>query len=617
MKSKMRRGWVSFRAFHREIGRLLALVAAALIAVTATAAMAAESITTAVLDPAKKCSITIYKQLENGYDGAVSEGTGLVQENSREGMKGIVFAGLRIASMSSYVMNTENGAVTHGVLFTDIHEGFRDLYQKAAGRTLAAQAVTDGKTVGYTAETMQAVLNEIIKSGGDGKTWTGQSALTALACSGTGFAATDAEGRTEMKGLEQGLYLIGEDLAASSYEGGNGSVPAGPCVPFLLSLPMTNKGKIGTAEAGTVWQYDVTAYPKNTVISTSKYIVSEEDGKTLEKSGDRETGESFSQIITGDAPVPAAISGDHTDREYVKYVLKDAMTEGMEFERVTAVQIGAKTTAPQTTEAFAAFQTLSESDYTVSEETNGFEVELTKSGLEKLNRLQVDAEVIVRFETRLNEKAVIGGEEDGLNTNRPTLIWRNRDDLERRTEGPAVNVYTYGLELTKTGLTNPEKAVFKILSKENGPVLFIKEKEGRYRVAAEDEKGGSMPVSPAKDGLLVIRGFDEGTYVFKETETQSGFSLLRSSFEITFTANRPLNGYLLKAEVKTEGKTAGLRIKNEGSSGVAQLTVANHAELHLKTGGSGSGRIIMLAGAGCFAVMMLTAVLGRRKRRHE
>ena len=86
------------------------------------------------------------------------------------------------------------------------------------------------------------------------------------------------------------------------------------------------------------------------------------------------------------------------------------------------------------------------------EYVQSFTVELTDAGLAKLDHQKVDSQVIVEFDTVLNKNAVIGSA-DGktFNTNRPTLTWRNQNSLERRVEGNPVHVFTYELDLTKSG----------------------------------------------------------------------------------------------------------------------------------------------------------------------
>lgn len=81
-------------------------------------------------------------------------------------------------------------------------------------------------------------------------------------------------GDTEDAGTENsGLQAGGKDAGGSQY-----ADIASPTSPFLLSVPMTNVSDIVgedgvTHQAGSVWQYDIVAYPKNATINIHKDIV--------------------------------------------------------------------------------------------------------------------------------------------------------------------------------------------------------------------------------------------------------------------------------------------------------------------------------------------------------
>ena len=87
-------------------------------------------------------------------------------------------------------------------------------------------------------------------------------------------ALTGDRGDTEDAGTENsGLTAGGNNAGGSQY-----ADIASPSSPFLISVPMTNLADIEgddgvTHIAGTAWQYDITAYPKNSTINIHKDIV--------------------------------------------------------------------------------------------------------------------------------------------------------------------------------------------------------------------------------------------------------------------------------------------------------------------------------------------------------
>ena len=98
---------------------------------------------------------------------------------------------------------------------------------------------------------------------------------------------TGDKGDTEDAGTENSGLQAGEnDAGGSQY-----ADIASPSSPFLISVPMTNmvdiKGEDGTTHiAGTAWQYDIVAYPKNATINIHKDIVTNDFAGTTNGGND-------------------------------------------------------------------------------------------------------------------------------------------------------------------------------------------------------------------------------------------------------------------------------------------------------------------------------------------
>jgi len=116
-------------------------------------------------------------------------------------------------------------------------------------------------------------------------------------------------------------------------------------------------------------------------------------------------------------------------------------------------------------------------------------------------------------------------------------------------------------------------------------------------------------VHPDSKGKLFIRGLDSETYTVREIQTQDGYNLLKSTFDVTINAPDPDRDSTCTGSASTQdGKTTDLVAKD----GVVSINVDNY-KTATHTGGSGTtmlyvGGAALLAGAG----LVVTAV--RRKR---
>lgn len=291
------------------------------------------------------------------------------------------------------------------------------------------------------------------------------------------------------------VYTDGSAVDASQYNQNvaeigteNPYVIENPCSPFLASVPMTNVSAItetsGTVyPAGSVWQYDVTVYPKNAATTIYKKVIAD-DGNTLDGEQDINIGQSFEQVIYADAP---ATMFNH---QYQQFEIKDTMSTGMTLQKVARVAFGPKLVSPAALNDFQAFHDMVIGEdynvYTVdasgaetldadgiipagdSDNIRSFIVKMTPQGLAKLSDTPLSGQdtityenvvgakqVIVVFDAVLNENAVIGAATQNgklqFNVNTPSLTWRHENTATRTIEGNEVKLYTYEIDLTKIG----------------------------------------------------------------------------------------------------------------------------------------------------------------------
>lgn len=165
---------------------------------------------------------------------------------------------------------------------------------------------------------------------------------------------------------------------------------------------------------------------------------------------------------------------------------------------------------------------------------------------------------------------------------------------------------------TEEGLSRDDSA-YDGLAKNARKMNLVKESDGVYHIYDEvTDKPADIvtTVHPDSKGKLFIRGLDPETYTVREIQTQDGYNLLKSTFDVTINAPDPDRDSTCTGSVSTQdGKTTDLVAKD----GVVSINVDNYKTATLHTGGSGTtmlyvGGAALLAGAG----LVVTAV--RRKR---
>ena len=602
--------------------RVLAMITAGLLScMTGIGAFAGEALADApVIDTKKTGTLTIAKLKDN--DARITLGNGTVQTVGEKPMAGIEFSVVRIGDIST----VQDGG-TLVTCFTGLDSGFLELL---AANEVAIGSKTVGGTVCYSADDVSEALLAVNRKGGSTP---GEVQVTEFVkghAAKTVLPKTDAAGKAVASGLPLGLYLAAEtdpsgyipDSGSESV--GSDEVVSNPGSPFLVSIPMTNQVKTGSDEAGTVWQYEVTVYPKNQTVRIPKYIVQEKDGDTLQQTEDLEIGETVKQVIAPSAPAVEPVITDAeghktTDRKYEAYRIRDTMQEGLRLQSSAAqiiVKLGSRIANPEKLSGFDGFTRLQMgTDYQVSiaEDKTTFEIVFLQGGLDRLNALKADSQVAVIFDCVLDGKASPKAGTAEAVTNQPELTWKNRNAVEASVKGNRPGVYTYRIKLRKKGLEDGTKASFRI-ERGGKELTFAKEKDGIYHLWDNTRDTGSAQsaVRPSASGDLEIRGLDADSYTFTELSTEPGHELLKSPFTVTLTAREPADGTLTRAELRIDGKKTSLPIDKK-DRGTAAFTVENYPSMVLRTGGPG---LQIFEAAGMTLLALGLAVSGRKRRFH-
>ena len=233
-------------------------------------------------------------------------------------------------------------------------------------------------------------------------------------------------------------------------------------------------------------------------------------------------------------------------------------------------------------------------------------------------QIQTYEKIHIQYTATLNGSAELG--ETG-NVNTAYLDYSNNPYTEEswKSQDDSATIYTYGLNIDK--VDGDDNAVFLAGAEfslytsqenaegKNSPVLFIRESEGVYRKALENEEGtAALTVGSGENGStkgnLVLKGLDETTWYLVENRAPDGYNLLNApvSITITDTKENTLDGKVTDADIVT---------------GLVPLTVENDDGFQLPvTGGMGTvlftaaGVVLMGAGAVLFFIL-------RKKKKTE
>ena len=555
--------------------------------------LASPAYTESVIETSRTGSLTLRKLVQKNE--APLPGTGLddqaVPSDARP-LAGVTFSRKKIAAISQQVMAGELR-----VVYSDLDSGFLSLAARLGQPLSGRQSDAGGSTLYYDGSQIESALRAMGSSDQTGEA----SIADYVRGSGEAFSPTDAAGYTTAGSLPLGLYLIAE-TGWDGAGGSSGSVAA-PSAPFLISLPMTNIAEIDGHAPGTLWQYDVTAFPKNSLISVTKNIVLD-DGHTLGTSCDAQIGDTINEVITSD--VPKLTEGRHNET----YKISDRMDEGLSFAGVTAVTLGTGDWQDASRKALTEG-----TDYTVnSPDDQHFEVTLTAAGLAKLDAVEEVSTLCVSFSAVVNEKASIG---PASNKNTPSLTYATDHTAEQTVTGNEPAVYTYELDLIKTASVSGAdltKVVFEI-AKDGTLMTFKREAAGLYHSVIPSESGETS-ISPGRDGKLIIKGLDAGSYTLTETATAPGLNLLTAPVTFALEAADPLTGALASASA-SYGSREPIPVMDQDAlaRGVVPWTIDNASALLMaRTGGRGPLKAATI-GFGVMGAAALAGVLETLKRR--
>lgn len=221
------------------------------------------------------------------------------------------------------------------------------------------------------------------------------------------------------------------------------------------------------------------------------------------------------------------------DYQNYYYAFIDTLSEGLTFRdadrqsfKVTLydVQNGAYVKSSDITGAF-----------TVSLDTAKNELSFVCDNLvSAVQNITADSIIVVNYTAVLNDKAVVGL---NGNLNEVYLEYSNsphQTDSHGKTKPDTVVVFTYGLNFKKTDIDGSpvEGAQFCLM---NGSGMYYSSKSETGSCWVSSEADAEKFVS-GDNGMISVRGIDEGDYQIKEVKAPEGFKLLKDSVKFVITA---------------------------------------------------------------------------------
>lgn len=236
------------------------------------------------------------------------------------------------------------------------------------------------------------------------------------------------------------------------------------------------------------------------------------------------------------------------------------------------------------------------------------------------------SQVIVEYNATVNENAVVMETTETENEliNKVYLIYNNNPyiDTGYREIPDEERVYTYGIEITKTGDGNTklEGAEFTLNPVKGNLLEFVKD-GGVYRPALSGEENVTTTLVSDANGLITIKGLDLGTYILTETKAPEGYELPAdptTTIELIDEAD-PSTGKpdgILDNDVSTEYENTSNNDEDQVADGtIDKLVVNTKPGILPSTGGIGTAvftvcGILLMAGA-----VLLMVDVSRRKNR--
>ena len=558
--------------------RIKNLIKKATVAVLSAAMMLApivnvKAASSDVIDTSKTGSITIHK-----YDMTAAKQGGVNLDNftstgkqntaaeaalEKYAIKGVEFSYLRVGDVEQ---QSENGKIQM------IYE-LPTALQQILGLASSDAAKTEGSKTYFTSQ----IINDKLAQALEDNTATKDKLEAYMGQSGTAMDETNANGVTSKDKLPLGLYLIVETKAPENVTYTTN--------PWFVQLPSTDSN-------GDDWFYDVICYPKNETGNPTldKRVRNnpDQDNVTTANADKLADFTSARNEYKYQSTVTAS-KAERLDYQFISklphitssttylstYTFDDKMAKGMTYSKDAVIAIyenrdAADSTNVNNVDKSGAIAVWKSSDtdpkftatYGKSGDDSTMKIEMTKAGLNELNKKYSDKYIMVYYTAKVNtdDSVVLG---DKGNPNDVSLTWKRTSTNYYDILKDESIVYSYGYDLTKKfsdGKGDPTKVKFVVQNKSDNYYLVATGSNGVYQVTGKSAtEADATQFSPSSTGKLVINGIEADEYGFTETHSDAGYSLLKKEVIVKITET--------KANITpTEANITGIQSKSDADS---------------------------------------------------
>ena len=507
---------------------------------------------TDVVDTSKTGSITIHK-----YDMTAAKQAGVntsqftptgKQEAAAEAalekyaIKGVEFSYLRVGDVEQ---QSENGKIQM------IYE-LPTTIQQILDLTSSDAAKTEGSKTYFTSQQ----INEKLAKALEDNTVTKDKLEDYMGKSGTAMDETNANGVTSKDKLPLGLYLIVETKAPENVTYTTN--------PWFVQLPSTDS-------KGDDWFYDVICYPKNETGNPTldKRVRNNPDQDNVTTANtDRLADFTSARNEYKYQSTVTASKAERLDYQFISklphitssttylstYTFNDTMANGMTYGKDAVIAIyetkdAADRTNVNNVEKSGALAVWKSSDaepkfsatYGTSGDDPTMKIEMTKAGLNELNKKYSDKYIVVYYTAKVNtnDSVVLG---DKGNPNDVSLTWKRTSTNYYDILKDKCIVYSYGYDLTKKfsdDKGDATKVRFVVKNKTDNYYLVATGSNGVYQVTGKSAtEADATQFSPSSAGKLVINGIEADEYAFTETHSDAGYSLLKKDITVKVTETK-------------------------------------------------------------------------------
>ena len=527
----------------------VAVIAAALMISPVLPVKAAEK---DVIDTSKTGSITIHKyDMTAAKQGGVNldqfTSTGKQDTNAEEALKkyaikGVEFSYLRVGDVEQ---QSENGRVQM------IYE-LPDTLQQIIGLAPSDAAKTEGSKTYFTSQQ----INDKLATALEDNTATKDKLEDYMGKNGTAMDETNANGVTSKDKLPLGLYLIVETKAPENVTYTTN--------PWFVQLPSTDS-------KGDDWFYDVICYPKNETGNPTldKRVRNNPDQDNVTTANtDRLADFTSARNEYKYQSTVTASKAERLDYQFISklphitssttylstYTFNDTMANGMTYGKDAVIAIyetkdAADRTNVNNVDRSGAIAVWKSSDaepkfsatYGTSGDDPTMKIEMTKAGLNELNKKYSDKYIVVYYTAKVNtnDSVVLG---DKGNPNDVSLTWKRTSTNYYDILKDKCIVYSYGYDLTKKfsdDKGDATKVRFVVKNKTDNYYLVATGSNGVYQVTGKSAtEADATQFSPSSAGKLVINGIEADEYAFTETHSDAGYSLLKKDITVKVTETK-------------------------------------------------------------------------------